>query len=158
NPGPGVGGHCIAVDPWFIVDGAPEQTRIIRTARKINSQVPGQVVARVLKAAEEKKSFRIACLGLSYKADVDDLRESPAMEIVGALAENDGLSIKVVEPHINELPDELKGFSGVTLAPLDEAVEWADVVVLLVDHQPFKNVDRLQISKKVVIDTRGVWR
>ncbi|MEE8393819.1 MAG: UDP-N-acetyl-D-mannosamine dehydrogenase [Rhodospirillales bacterium] len=158
NPGPGVGGHCIAVDPWFIVNSAPEQTRIIRTAREINSYMPSQVVAKALEASKGKKSPRIACLGLSYKADIDDLRESPAVEIVAGLAGKKDVEIKVVEPHVDGLPDDLAGFSNISFCSLDEAVDWADVIVLLADHKQFRDMDQKRLSTKAVVDTRGIWK
>ena len=156
QPGPGVGGHCIAVDPWFIVDAAPDAARLIRTAREVNDAKPHHVIQRVKTCAEKFRSPVIACLGLAFKADVDDLRESPAMDIVQHLsAENVGRVI-VVEPHIFELPTALKG--QVELSTFEAAVAAADVVVLLVNHQEFLAFDRRNLDGKVVIDTRGVWR
>lgn len=161
QPGPGVGGHCIAVDPWFIVSSAPDEARLIRTAREVNDAKPGLVVDRVVEKAQRLREPRIAALGLAFKPDIDDLRESPARSIVGRLA--DALPearIAAVEPHIEELPAELAERDNVTLEPLDEAVQDADIVVLLVDHSQFKAADRrrLRLREKVVIDTRGVWR
>ena len=106
KPGPGVGGHCIAVDPWFIVDSAPELTPLIQAARHVNDGKPEHVVDRVLAATKDLGHPRIACLGLSYKANIDDLRESPAVHIVQRLAERlDGRgTILVVEPHVPALP------------------------------------------------------
>lgn len=158
NPGPGVGGHCIAVDPWFIVNSAPDKTRLIRTAREINSHMPAQVVAKVLATGTDEDPLFIACLGLSYKADIDDFRESPAMEIVLTLAQQNNVTIQVVEPHVVELSDKLASLSNVSLAPLEDALQWADVVVLLVDHRPFKNIDPKELLGKKVIDTRGIWQ
>ncbi len=161
QPGPGVGGHCIAVDPWFIVAAAPDEARLIRTAREVNDAKPGLVVDRVVEKAQRLREPRIAALGLAFKPDIDDLRESPARAIVARLA--DALPearIAAVEPHITELPGELAARDNVTLEPLDEAVAGADIVVLLVDHTQFKAADRrtLRLREKVVIDTRGVWR
>lgn len=161
QPGPGVGGHCIAVDPWFIVSSAPEEARLIRTAREVNDSKPAAVVDRVVAKAERLKAPRIATLGLAFKPDIDDLRESPAREIVGRLADRlPGARIAAVEPHIDALPPELAGRSNVTLEPLEVAVHEADIVVLLVDHAQFRAADRrrLRLREKVVIDTRGVWR
>jgi UDP-N-acetyl-D-mannosaminuronic acid dehydrogenase len=156
QPGPGVGGHCIAVDPWFIVDAAPDLARIIRTAREVNDAKPHHVIERVKACARKFRSPIIACLGLAFKADVDDLRESPAMDIVQHLAADLGNRVIVVEPHILELPAVLKG--QVELASLEAAVLSADVVVLLVNHKEFLNFDRRKLDGKAVIDTRGVWR
>lgn len=158
NPGPGVGGHCIAVDPWFIVDSAHEETPLIRAARRVNDGKPRHIADKVLKAAQELKAPCIACLGLAYKADIDDLRESPAVEIVRMLGESGKGRMLVVEPHINALPDRLAGIAGIQLTDLDRALAAADIVVLLVDHNPFKGLDRERLHGKIVFDTRGVWR
>lgn len=160
-PGPGVGGHCIAVDPWFIVDSAPERARLIRTAREVNLSKTRFVVDRVLGLAEKFRNPRIACLGLAFKPDIDDLRESPSVGIVHELA-NSGMEILAVEPHIPELPKSLAGpFGGngsVTLAQLGKALASADVVVALVAHTVFREIDRTSLDEKIVIDSCGVWR
>ena len=158
KPGPGVGGHCIAVDPWFIIDSVPDDTPLIRAARDVNDAKPAHVAAQVLAAAAEFPNPRIACLGLSYKADIDDLRESPAIEIVRILATQGKGDILVVEPHISHLPECLDSLERVAAVNLDHALEVADVVVLLVDHKPFKAVAPERLKGKVVIDTRGLWR
>lgn len=157
NPGPGVGGHCIAVDPWFIVDSAPAHSPLIRQARAINDGMPERVLQRVAQAASRFKRPIIACLGLAYKANTDDLRESPALQIVQELARRNTGELLVVEPFIAQLPAELAASPNVTFADTDHAVAEADIVVLLVDHKPFRSLaDRLK--KKILIDTRGVWR
>lgn len=158
NPGPGVGGHCIAVDPWFIVDSAPAETTLIQAARQVNDAKPDHVVEAIKKAAEAFSVSRIACLGLSYKADIDDLRESPAVKIVKSLALDKIGEVLIVEPHIRALPEELKNLCGLKLVEMDAALDQSGIVVLLVDHQPFKAIDRARLQGKVVIDTRGVWR
>jgi UDP-N-acetyl-D-mannosaminuronic acid dehydrogenase len=159
QPGPGVGGHCIAVDPWFIVSAAPEQARLIRAAREINDAKPHYVVERVLAKAEKFKSPRIACLGLAFKPNIDDLRESPAVEIVELLAEAlPEITIDAVEPHVEKLPERLASRPNVVLTPVADAVAAADIVVLLVDHDAFRSVNRAQLADKVVYDTRGFWR
>ena len=157
KPGPGVGGHCIAVDPWFIVDSAPDETALIRAARAVNDAQPAAVVRLILAAAEKIKRPTVACLGLAYKADVDDLRESPAIAVVRAIAGSLDGRVLVVEPHVDELPDGLAELPGVAQASLDEALAEADVVVLLTDHRQFKDLDRARLDGKAVIDTRGVW-
>ncbi len=157
QPGPGVGGHCIAVDPWFIVDSAPEQARLIRVAREVNDHKPEHIVSQVQAAASKFKQPVIACLGLSYKANIDDLRESPALEIVKALAKQQTEELWVVEPHIQQLPATLAHLGNVTLVPLEVALPKADILVLLVDHQDFINLDRQLIEGKTAIDTRGIW-
>jgi UDP-N-acetyl-D-mannosaminuronic acid dehydrogenase len=156
QPGPGVGGHCIAVDPWFIVDAAPDLARLIRTAREVNDAKPRHIIQRVKTCANRFRSPVIACLGLAFKADVDDLRESPAMDIVQHLAAENVGRVIVVEPHISDLPGALNG--QVELASFESAVAAADIVVLLVNHQEFLTVDRRKLDGKAVIDTRGVWR
>lgn len=157
KPGPGVGGHCIAVDPWFIVDSAPEEAKLIRVAREINSKKPFHVVDRIREKASRLKGPVIACLGLSYKADIDDLRESPAVEIVKRLSlEQIGL-INVVEPHVKEIPEQISGLNNVHFVDLTTALYNSDIVVLLVDHKFFKNIGREMLKEKIVIDTRGIW-
>lgn len=158
QPGPGVGGHCIAVDPWFIVSAAPETSKLIHTARLVNDGKPEWVLDKVRAAAEGLEQPVIAALGLAFKPDIDDLRESPALSIATKMTETiTDASFLVVEPHIDVLPDPLNGI-GVELVGLSEAVERADVVVLLVDHREFKELDRARLAGKRVIDTRGTWR
>lgn len=154
QPGPGVGGHCIAVDPWFIVDSAPESARIIRTARLVNDSKPGFVIGKVIEAVGGLKNPVIACLGLAFKPDIDDLRESPALEITRNLAERKLGRIIAVEPNIDVLPKKLMG--QVELMDLEKAFEIADVIVILVDHQQFLRVDWSTVSKSIIVDTKGV--
>src|SRR5579871_1030580 len=158
SPGPGVGGHCIAVDPWFIIAAAPEATPVIRAARAVNDAKPDRVFDKVKAAAGRLRSPVIACLGLSYKADIDDLRESPALHIVEKLAKEKIGELLVVEPNVRQLPPSLQGAAGVRLAELREALAAADIVLLLVDHRQFKRIDRDLLKPKITIDTRGVWR
>ena len=158
QPGPGVGGHCIAVDPWFIVDAAPEEARLIRTAREVNDAKPGVVVEKVVKAAGGYARPCIAALGLAFKADIDDIRESPALEIVARIAaEIVSAEILVVDPHVPRIPDALSE-RGVRLTPLDAALERADIVLLLVDHAEFKTLSREDLRGRPTIDTRGIFR
>lgn len=156
SPGPGVGGHCIAVDPWFIVDSAPEEAKIIRTARETNDAKPHFVIDKVKAAADEFKRPVVACLGLAFKPDIDDLRESPALDIVKLLADDNVGEILAVEPNITSLPASLSE-SGVNLVSLDHAMEKANIVVVLVDHRQFKLLDISTIATKVLIDTRGLF-
>ncbi len=149
QPGPGVGGHCIAVDPWFIIARAGDQARLIRTAREVNDSKPDWVINKVKEKAEKFKRPVIACLGLAFKADVDDLRESPAMDIVKQLREADIADILICEPNLNS-HDEFE------LSSLADSIERADIVLLLVDHKPFKQLSAAQLSDKIVIDTRGI--
>ena len=158
QPGPGVGGHCIAVDPWFIVAAAPKEARLIRVAREVNDAKPHHVVAKVMTHAGRFKSPVIACLGLAFKADVDDLRESPAVEIVRDLAKAGAGQLLVVEPYAAKLPPALAMLPAVRAMSLEEALPKADIVLLLVNHRQFAAVDRSLLREKVVIDTRGLWR
>ena len=155
NPGPGVGGHCIAVDPWFIVSSAPESARLIRTAREINDYKPEYVVEQVARAAEAFKEPVIACLGLSYKADIDDLRESPAVDVVAELAARNTGKLLAVEPNIDTLPTTLAE-SGVQQATLVNALAEANILLVLVDHMEFKQLAPEDYARLVVIDTRGL--
>lgn len=156
QPGPGVGGHCIAIDPWFIVSADPENSQLIRTAREVNMRKPKFVVDKVKSLAAGLKEPVIACLGLSYKADVDDLRESPAVEIVEHLAHDKVGELLVVEPHVDALPKRLADL-GLELWDFDLATERANILLLLVDHMSFLSVDHDVVKNKIVVDTRGVW-
>jgi UDP-N-acetyl-D-mannosaminuronic acid dehydrogenase len=158
QPGPGVGGHCIAVDPWFIVDAAPEQSRLIRTAREVNDEKPHFVLQQVQAACRGRSRPVIACLGLAFKPDVDDLRESPALEITAELVRSGLGPILAVEPHVRELPATLAALGDVRLVEAEEALRAADVVVLLVNHRRFRSLDRILLQGKAVVDTRGFWR
>ena len=149
QPGTGVGGHCIAVDPWFIVDRSPACSNLIRTAREVNDAKPEWVIERVKKCADKFKSPVIACLGLAFKADVDDLRESPAFDIVKRLKHENIGELIICEPN-------LKSHDDFELCTLDDAIKRADIVLLLVDHKSFKKCKASDLGEKVVIDTRGV--
>lgn len=158
QPGPGVGGHCIAVDPWFIVSAAPEESKLIRTARNVNDTKPKDVVAKIQKIPNIEE-LRIGILGLSFKNDIDDLRESPSVKILKMLAsENPRQMIRVVEPNIISLPDDLKAFNNVSLVELKEAIHLSDVIILLVNHKEFYTLTSRQLEGKIVIDTKGVFR
>ena len=151
QPGPGVGGHCIAVDPWFIVDSAPEQARLIRMARDVNDSKPHFVVEKVKNQAQKFKAPVIGCLGLAYKNDVDDLRESPALDITRELIRENVGTILACEPYV-------KDFKEFKLYPLGKVMKESDIIVLLVNHKQFYDVDRELLKEKIVIDTRGIWR
>ncbi|MCI6583994.1 MAG: UDP-N-acetyl-D-mannosamine dehydrogenase [Mobiluncus sp.] len=162
RPGPGVGGHCIAVDPWFIVDAAPELANLIRTAREVNDSRPDDVMAEVRTILsslgwKEGDPVTLAALGLAFKPDVDDLRASPAITVAKKLAELPGASVLVVEPNVDELPSGLAGLPNVLLVSLEEALSGAAAVVGLVAHKQFKALDRNSI-KVPVLDTCGIWR
>jgi UDP-N-acetyl-D-mannosaminuronic acid dehydrogenase len=156
KPGPGVGGHCIAVDPWFIVAADRQNTRLIRTAREVNDNKPHFVVNKVKAHAAKFKAPKVACLGLAYKPDVDDLRESPAVQIVEQLAKENIAELLIVEPYINELPKRLVDL-GLKLWDLEHACAEADILLLLVDHAAFLAIDHDLMANKIIVDTRGVW-
>lgn len=163
QPGPGVGGHCIAVDPWFIVSSAPEEARLIRTAREVNDHKPEWVIDQVkqaiatqrTKATDPAGEVTVACLGLTFKADIDDMRESPAVEIVDAIADFDHCAVLVVEPNIEALPPQL--IDRVELVDMESGLAQAEIVVLLVDHAPFKALGAAAVAGKLLVDTRGVF-
>jgi len=155
TPGPGVGGHCIAVDPLFIVEKAPNEASIIKTARCVNDSMPDYIVEKVERAVRKAKikSPIIACLGITYKAGTGDLRESPALKIVRRLRKK-GYTVRACDPYI-------KDFAEFPLLSLEETVNGADCLVLLVDHKEFKEI-KLQeplgrMRGNIIIDARGVW-
>jgi UDP-N-acetyl-D-mannosaminuronic acid dehydrogenase len=161
QPGPGVGGHCIAVDPWFIVSKTPDEAKLIRTAREVNESKPEWVIAKVnekviefLRDHPEKsiKDVTIACYGLAFKPDIDDLRESPAVNIVNKLVQQ-SFKVLAVEPNINKLPDRLS--NNFKLSSLNEA-ENADIHLILVNHKAFKS--SLNSNSKYIVDTIGINR
>jgi len=156
QPGPGVGGHCIAVDPWFIVHGAPEHTPLIRTARGVNDGKIHHVIARAEALIAANPAARVACLGLAFKANIDDFRESPARLVAATLARKFGARIAVVEPYAAELPVEFAGTEA-ELIDLDTALEQADILLVLVDHDQFRAVPLAERAGKLVYDTRGIW-
>lgn len=151
SPGPGVGGHCIAVDPWFLVHAAPQVTPLIRTAREVNESKPVHVVDRIEKRAKRFNEPKIACLGLAYKPDIDDLRESPAVRIVEELQRRQVGELLIVEPNVESHPK-------FELTPLDEALRVADMVVLLVAHKPFKSIAPHLLAEKTILDVCGALR
>lgn len=164
QPGPGVGGHCIAVDPWFIVAQNPELARIIRTAREVNDSKPHWVVDRVKAAladcltttGKRASEIKIACFGLAFKPDIDDLRESPAVEVTHLIADWHAGETWAVEPNVHQLPASLA--EKVTLHSLDDALKDADLLVMLVDHASFKAIPASTIRQSWIVDTKGVWR
>jgi UDP-N-acetyl-D-mannosaminuronic acid dehydrogenase len=163
TPSCGVGGHCIAVDPWFIVNSAPESARLIAVAREVNNEKPEWVLRKVEKAIAELNAFgmtesdiTIACLGLTFKPDIDDLRESPALHITQQLAERHAGKLCVVEPNLERLPESLAE-KKVTLIALDQAIERASILVLLVGHSQFKGISPQFTRFQKLIDTCGVW-
>jgi UDP-N-acetyl-D-mannosaminuronic acid dehydrogenase len=156
KPGPGVGGHCIAVDPWFIVDAAPQEAQLIRTAREVNDGKAHYVLDRIHRLMATHPDRPVSCLGLTFKANVDDLRESPALAIVESLAEAYADRIGVVEPFIERLPESLRKF-GVRRQQLEEALAESGILVLLVDHDVFREVNESRRIGAIIYDTRGIW-
>ena len=155
NPGPGVGGHCIAVDPWFIVEAAPDDTPVIKSARIVNDARPGRVVQKVATSIEGISEPVIVCLGLAFKPDIDDLRESPAVDVAMATAALAGARVLAVEPNIETLPGKIAA-AGIELVDLEQGLARADVVVVLVDHKSFREAADRIAGAKAVIDTRGM--
>lgn len=141
QPGCGVGGHCIAVDPWFIVNAFPEDTKIIGAARHVNDSKPYYVIEKVKQAVKGINNPKIACLGLAFKPNIDDLRESPALDITKTLSDEPGFEIFAVEPNIKELPAVLFNRRNIKLVLLEHAKEQADVVVVLVKHKQFIGIN-----------------
>lgn len=158
QPGPGVGGHCIAVDPWFIVSKTPKQAQIIHTARKVNDYKPEWVIEKVKIAiadflqsnpSKTAKDVTIACYGLAFKPDIDDLRESPALAIARTIAIQHSSEVLAVEPNITSLNEE-----NIRLVTIDESLSKTDIHVMLVDHKQFK---KIRLNDSFVIDTKGIW-
>ncbi|MEM9270429.1 MAG: UDP-N-acetyl-D-mannosamine dehydrogenase, partial [Pseudomonadota bacterium] len=157
QPGPGVGGHCIAVDPWFIAAAAPDEAQLIRTAREVNDGKSDWVVDKVrsaIGALSMDRPLVVACFGLAFKPDIDDLRESPALRVTHTLAQDPGLQVLAIEPNVDALPQSLSGKAELVSA--DEAFTRADVLVLLVDHKQFKAITPDGFAGPIV-DTKGIW-
>lgn len=159
QPGPGVGGHCIAVDPWFIVSKTPKLAKLIKTARDVNDKKPQWVIDKVKIAlaeflqanpAKTAKDVTIACYGLAFKPDIDDLRESPALDITKAIAEFHTGQVLAIEPNIEEIKHE-----SIKLVTIDESLTKTDIHVMLVDHKQFK---KIRLTDSFVIDTKGIWK
>jgi UDP-N-acetyl-D-mannosaminuronic acid dehydrogenase len=159
QPGPGVGGHCIAVDPWFIVKKTPEKAKLIHAARLVNDNKPQWVLERVEQAIADflsqnpEKSIQditVACFGLAFKPDIDDLRESPSLEIACALQKSGSYQVVAIEPNVNN-----SEVMGIPLVDMDRGLR-ADVLVLLVDHSVFRQIK--PPKAKIIVDTRGIWQ
>ncbi|MEJ6079178.1 UDP-N-acetyl-D-mannosamine dehydrogenase [Vibrio sp. 1-Bac 57] len=159
QPGPGVGGHCIAVDPWFIVSKTPTKAKLIHTARNVNDSKPEWVIQKVKIALAEflqanptktAKDVTIACYGLAFKPDIDDLRESPALDIAKAIAAEHAGQVLAIEPNIKSIDIE-----NIKLASIDESLTKTDIHVMLVDHKQFK---KIKSNDSYVIDTKGIWK
>ncbi|OEF64773.1 UDP-N-acetyl-D-mannosaminuronic acid dehydrogenase [Vibrio cyclitrophicus 1F175] len=158
QPGPGVGGHCIAVDPWFIVSKTPELAKLIKTARDVNDKKPEWVIDKVKIALAEflqvnptktAQDVTIACYGLAFKPDIDDLRESPALDIAKAIASEHVGEVLAIEPNISSIDEE-----NIRLVTIDESLSKTDIHVMLVDHKQFK---KITLKDSIVLDTKGIW-
>lgn len=165
QPGAGVGGHCIAVDPWFIVDSCPEQAKIVRMAREVNDNKPDWVLGKIREQLDQlhcinpsarRSDFTLACLGLSFKPNIDDLRESPALAITDNAVQL-GCKVMAVEPHIKSMPKKLAE-QGVELVGLEAALQHADILVILVKHRAFvEHTETLSMTKRL-IDVVGLLK
>jgi UDP-N-acetyl-D-mannosaminuronic acid dehydrogenase len=155
QPGPGVGGHCISVDPWFLVEAAPKVTPLIRTSREVNDSQPEYVVRRVEKILGKLAGRKIAVLGLTYKPDVDDVRESPSLEIVRRLSAR-GADVSTCDPLA---PDTVQ--PGRRTRSVEEAVGGADALILLVGHKPYRELPpenlRALMKQSISIDCQHAW-
>ncbi|MAT71677.1 MAG: UDP-N-acetyl-D-mannosamine dehydrogenase [Planctomycetaceae bacterium] len=153
QPGPGVGGHCISVDPWFLAHGAEDKTPLIQTARSVNNAKPQHVVEQVKQLAAQSGLTKVGCLGLAYKANTNDVRESPSLEIVRELIGVAGFQIFACDPHVepSQTPD-------LRLASLETVIDECEMLVLLTDHSEFGAIPTEVLSSKVLVDTRGFWR
>tara|TARA_Y100001935_G_C17311216_1_gene516427 strand:- start:8730 stop:10004 length:1275 start_codon:yes stop_codon:yes gene_type:complete len=158
QPGPGVGGHCIAVDPWFIVSKNPKEAKLIYTARTVNDSKPKWVIEKIResiiehrKRSKEKKEedVRLTFYGMTFKADIDDIRESPALEIIREIISTSTVQVFAVEPNLKRIDENIKLISS------KDANKNTDIAVLLVDHKEFKEINRPNAS--IIIDTKGIW-
>jgi UDP-N-acetyl-D-mannosaminuronic acid dehydrogenase len=160
QPGPGVGGHCIAVDPWFIINSAPNEAKLIHTARLVNDSKPQFVLEQInlaeIALGKERAEINVACLGLAFKPDIDDFRESPALYIALQVSKMGFSKQYLVEPNINQIPNDFN-HNSIELVDLDKALIGADIIVLLVHHKQFKEINPDLLLGKQVIDTRGLW-
>jgi UDP-N-acetyl-D-mannosaminuronic acid dehydrogenase len=158
QPGPGVGGHCIAVDPWFIIESAPDDTPLLQAARAVNEHKPLRVIDAITEYCEASGyTGSIACLGLTYKPDVDDLRESPALQIALELNKRFPDRVVCVEPHVDPTGKALQS-AQLRLASAADALATCDVLIVLVGHRAFRSIDRVALADKKIFDCVGFWR
>lgn len=156
EPGPGVGGHCIAVDPWFIVSVAKKRAKIIKTAREVNEEKVEYVIDKIVESINKIKNKKrdevvVGCMGLTYKPDIDDLRESPAVKIVKRLEKLNIAKLLLCDPNV-------KVNKYFNVADIDTVLEKSDILVILVSHREFYNIDREKLKEKILIDIKGVFR
>lgn len=156
QPGAGVGGHCIAVDPWFIVSSAPAESRIIRAAREINDSKPQWIAQQIIQHADRFKNPVVGCFGATYKPDVEDLRESPSLNVIRLIATHSDIRVVVCDPMIKALPDELKAVNSVSLASIDDTCNQSDIAAFLVGHRQFRQLHPNRFLNKIVVDAIGL--
>lgn len=158
QPGPGVGGHCIAVDPWFIASSFPDQSKLIQASREINNQKPNWVIAKIQKHLKKQnpnnfsKKLTVGFFGLSYKANIDDLRESPSLKIAMHFSENKDFNFKTIEPNVSK-KELIKGMQNISV---EDACEEIDIAILLVDHEEFSKIDKKYFL--LALDFTGVFK
>ena len=161
RPGSGVGGHCIAVDPWFIISDNPKTSKLITSAREVNNYKPKYILTILEELLSEEalspKNTKIACFGITYKPDTDDMRESPSIEIIKYLAQKDYKKIYVVDPNIDHLPENLRA-QNLFLVDKDSALKDTDVVLMLVSHKEFMNISKNELRDIKYIDTVGILK
>jgi len=161
SPGPGVGGHCIAVDPWFIVEDAQDNANLIKQARLINDNKPDFVIDKVKQMVDlmdqDISEINISTMGIAFKPDVDDLRESPAIEIAHRINKMGFKNQFISEPNIEMLPKILVE-DNCSLSSFKEAIEYADIILILVKHKQFMALEKLNLEKKNIIDIIGIMR
>ena len=160
NPSSGVGGHCIAIDPWFLIQTFPEQTTLLKTAREINNTKPRQVIQTTRRCVERwyhahNKPAKVLVLGLTYKPDIDDLREAPALSIVKKLSIFTDMKLLICDPFVkNEIINDILGTDGVSLK---DGLDQADIILCLVKHSEFKKIDKLRLNHKMILDFCGIF-
>jgi len=152
QPGPGVGGHCVSVDPWFIVASAPTESKLIKVAREVNDNKPNVILEKIATQARAFNNPIIGCLGLAFKANIDDLRESPGLKIAREIFSRQIGKLMTCEPNVSD------DFTEFPLYPLSQVLAEANILVVLADHDEFKNIDKNLLKGKVIIDTRGIWQ
>lgn len=157
EPGIGVGGHCIAVDPWFIVHSLPEESKLIKTAREVNDYKPEFIVTKVQNIAQNFKNPKITCLGLTYKPNIDDTRESPAIKFVLKLAQDSRFQIFTIDPYVKNIPKEFKLYTNIIhKTNILDTINLSDIIVFAVKHDEFKSINYKKIKDKIIIDVCGI--
>ncbi len=156
QPGPGVGGHCVAIDPWFIVNSSPKDSALIKTARKINDKKTKYLTSKIYEVIMLHKNPTVAFFGATYKNDVDDTRESPALKIIDSIAAKCSSRILLVDPQLNTVPTPLKKYSHLNMVKISDAIETADILIILVKHHEFTKIKWELIQGSSIIDSAGI--